>query len=772
MIDERAIEVGQLSQPAQTNLQPGATVGYFEPNQLAELSQNGRLYLVADGLGGAASGQIAGQYTIQKILHGFYTTHTPDPEARLLGLIRQANADIFERNNQYPQRRRMATTLAAALIRHNKLFVANVGDNQIYVVWDQDIELLKPEAGPAPDPDQAEASDAKAGQIAAPAEPPAKPPDQPAISTPPGPPQALGLTPEIKIGTVSRRLFAGDIVVLCSGGLAGYVTELEIAKAVTRHSPEQAIARLLALAAQRGNRDHIAMSAARILSSPATAPSAAAVSLPAAPKWSNWDTLPKPVETSPPKSSSVTKSAPSPSPQPASQRKRWLAYGLGIAALVILLCGVAWLAWRYFIPPDLATAVPILGNMVATGADDETEAPDAGSTEAGSVGPEATGQVEVEATQASPPAAASLTPNPQRTLVAESNSPLATPESAFVSPVSSPASESQQDSLQAEATAGVRLVPATPSPTPAPTIELPPNCENKARFVRDVTIPDGTRLAPAEKFEKVWLLQNAGDCPWGPGYTARFISGDYTGIETEAPILKVTPPEAEGEISVSMIAPATAGRYRGDWQMFDLSGTPFGPKMFLEIEVTPPDPEKLDTANLTTLYDFIEKAPEASWSAGETAYTLQETEISETLKLPAPQGLVARGAARLRGNVESAGQVLLTYPDQEQGFIEGKYAVDTPLQPADALAVTMGFIKLSILSDDGVTFEVLFTPNDGSEQTILSRTVQYKDSPVTQIQPLAGIEPGQTGTFTLRVVGRDSLSQDWAVWIDLRLIRP
>jgi hypothetical protein len=311
-----------------------------------------------------------------------------------------------------------------------------------------------------------------------------------------------------------------------------------------------------------------------------------------------------------------------------------------------------------------------------------------------------------------------------------------------------------------------------PSPTPAPTIELPPNCKNKARFVRDVTVNDGQQVTPAEKFKKVWLVENAGDCPWGPGYTVRFIAGDRMGVDSEVPILDVTPPEANGEIRVSMIAPAAPGKYRGDWQLYSLTGEPFGPVIYLEIEVSSPTPTEIDQSNLTTLYDFLENAGEATWSSGEATYTLLETDISENLELPAPQGMVVLGKAQLRGNVESERNVLLTYPHQELGLIEGTYSVDSPLQPADVLAATFGFIKLSILSDDGVTFEVVFTPTDGLEQVVLSRAVQYKDSPVTEMQPLAGIKPGQSGTFTLRVLGRNSLSQDWAIWIDLRLIRP
>jgi hypothetical protein len=37
---------------------------------------------------------------------------------------------------------------------------------------------------------------------------------------------------------------------------------------------------------------------------------------------------------------------------------------------------------------------------------------------------------------------------------------------------------------------------------------------DKSRFIRDVTIPDGSILQPGERFEKVWEIQNVGSTPW------------------------------------------------------------------------------------------------------------------------------------------------------------------------------------------------------------------------------------------------------------------
>jgi serine/threonine protein phosphatase PrpC len=126
-----------------------ANTGYFQPHQLADLEKLGRLYLVADGLGGAAS-QVASHYAIRKVLASFYNRETPaDPQERLLEVIQQVNTEIFDRNTQQPERRPMITTLTAALVHQSKLIVARVGDGQVYVVWDQDIERLTQEMGSA-----------------------------------------------------------------------------------------------------------------------------------------------------------------------------------------------------------------------------------------------------------------------------------------------------------------------------------------------------------------------------------------------------------------------------------------------------------------------------------------------------------------------------------------------------------------------------------------------------------------------------------------------
>ena len=66
---------------------------------------------------------------------------------------------------------------------------------------------------------------------------------------------------------------------------------------------------------------------------------------------------------------------------------------------------------------------------------------------------------------------------------------------------------------------------ATNTPVPSPTPVSASNC-NRAQFVSDVSVPDGTTFAPNFSFAKTWRLQNVGTCTWTTAYSLVFVSGD------------------------------------------------------------------------------------------------------------------------------------------------------------------------------------------------------------------------------------------------------
>jgi hypothetical protein len=149
--------------------------------------------------------------------------------------------------------------------------------------------------------------------------------------------------------------------------------------------------------------------------------------------------------------------------------------------------------------------------------------------------------------------------------------------------------------MNAQATSQPSPLPATATPSPgtatqavgatqqaSPTANLTPALSpvaggtDKAEFVLDVSVPDGTLFAPGESFTKTWRLKNTGSATWTPAYTLAYMSGNQMGAAATAPLPKNVPPGETVDISVSMKAPDQAGNYFGFWMLRNASQKNFG----------------------------------------------------------------------------------------------------------------------------------------------------------------------------------------------------
>jgi hypothetical protein len=123
----------------------------------------------------------------------------------------------------------------------------------------------------------------------------------------------------------------------------------------------------------------------------------------------------------------------------------------------------------------------------------------------------------------------------------------------------------------------------TPTPIlPTPTI----TCENDLAFVDDVTIPDGSKFAPGDVIEKVWLVNNSGTCNWNADYRVRFIDGDPMGAGLEQALFPARS-GTEAEIRITFVAPNQAGLVLSSWQAYSPKGQPFGTIFYISIIVDP-----------------------------------------------------------------------------------------------------------------------------------------------------------------------------------------
>jgi len=136
-----------------------------------------------------------------------------------------------------------------------------------------------------------------------------------------------------------------------------------------------------------------------------------------------------------------------------------------------------------------------------------------------------------------------------------------------------------------------RATELSPTPTPlasptslttkAPPTAPPPGSSNivpcyRAEYVADVTIPDGTIIAPGASFMKRWSVKNTGSCTWNSTYKFVFMDGDVLGGAYVYNFPGVAAPNDTVEIPIQLYAPTATGTYTGYWKIQAPDKTLFG----------------------------------------------------------------------------------------------------------------------------------------------------------------------------------------------------
>lgn len=161
-----------------------------------------------------------------------------------------------------------------------------------------------------------------------------------------------------------------------------------------------------------------------------------------------------------------------------------------------------------------------------------------------------------------------------------------TPSATAVTP--SPTFDATQT---AAAQTAIAMLTQAAGLTPSSTLQAtatqgaPVSTGDKAAFVADVTIPDGSVIAPGAAFTKTWKLQNAGTTTWTTSYSLVFISGEQMGTITSVPMSQSVSPGAQIDVSVDMVAPTNSGSYQGYWKMKNASGQFFNDSVYVLITV-------------------------------------------------------------------------------------------------------------------------------------------------------------------------------------------
>jgi hypothetical protein len=146
-----------------------------------------------------------------------------------------------------------------------------------------------------------------------------------------------------------------------------------------------------------------------------------------------------------------------------------------------------------------------------------------------------------------------------------------------------------EESVTIDETSPILAAPGEESSTgiPANQPTAVVQCRDSLSFLKDVTIPDGTSVAPDSTLDKRWEVENNGNCNWGKEYRIRLVAGPELGTQKEQALY----PARSGSRAVLRIvfkAPIEPGTYRSAWQAFNPAGEPFGDPFFIEIKVEAP----------------------------------------------------------------------------------------------------------------------------------------------------------------------------------------
>ena len=221
------------------------------------VSPDARLFLVADGMGGHAAGEIASRIAVDSITEFIVHTKEDDgtwPHAydehfrrstnRLTAALRMANTRVLEAMRKDARLRGMGTTVVACMSDGETMSVAHVGDSRAYLVREGKLSRLTNDHSWV-------FEQVQAGMLTeAEAE---KHPLRNVITRALG--GALSVTPDA--AEVASQ--PGDLYLLCSDGLTGMVPEEEILRLVSENAANLEIAcqQLIDVANQRGGLDNI-----------------------------------------------------------------------------------------------------------------------------------------------------------------------------------------------------------------------------------------------------------------------------------------------------------------------------------------------------------------------------------------------------------------------------------------------------------------------------------------------------------------------------------
>ncbi|MBO0781806.1 MAG: Stp1/IreP family PP2C-type Ser/Thr phosphatase [Ktedonobacteraceae bacterium] len=251
------LDVAQLTDVGRRRPHNEDNMAYVIPKDPQVMARKGALFIVADGMGGHAAGEVASEIAVDTVSTFYYQDESDDILVSLVRSIKRANTLIHQRAAENMSRSGMGTTCVVAILRGDMACIANVGDSRAY--------LVRRGQGKQVSQDHSWVEEqVRAGLLS---QEQARSHAQRNVIT-----RSLGTQPDVEVDIFTEKLEDGDTLVLCSDGLSGMVGDEELHSIVDQYVPRESVYRLIERANENGGADNITAIVVHVLETGAESP--------------------------------------------------------------------------------------------------------------------------------------------------------------------------------------------------------------------------------------------------------------------------------------------------------------------------------------------------------------------------------------------------------------------------------------------------------------------------------------------------------------------
>jgi len=247
-----SLEFAQLSDRGRVRDHNEDSVDYVLPATAAQVQSQGWVFVLADGVGGHEQGEVASKLAVDTVVSGFRKIPPGVVHVSLLPrLVQDANAAVYEKGH-HNNGSRMGTTIVVCALRFDSAVISHVGDSRCYLFRNGAIASLTRDHTMAAEQfrmnllSQSEAEQSERKHVLT---------------------RCLGADLFVAADTITVNIIPGDVLLLCSDGLYGELSDEAMQRILATHQNlNEAAAALIAAANDHGGGDNVSVQLIRIVS--------------------------------------------------------------------------------------------------------------------------------------------------------------------------------------------------------------------------------------------------------------------------------------------------------------------------------------------------------------------------------------------------------------------------------------------------------------------------------------------------------------------------